>query len=106
MADPNSPFRVTWMPRCGRAVTALASRVGPPLSERLKGVLREADGELKKSARTWGDPYADLKGMRMTLYARRYVRDGLVVWYAVHTEKDEVFVQLIEAIPGGPFDVE
>lgn len=52
----------------------------------------------------WGDPYTDLKGMRVTVYSRTFVRDGLTVWYAVHMDRDDVFVRSIEAIPGGPFD--
>jgi hypothetical protein len=105
MAAANTPFRVTWMPNCNAGVVALGQRVDHLLRVRLREFVLEADTRLKESARSWGDPYADLRGMRMTLYARRSVSDGLVVWYAVHTEQDEVFVQLIEAIRGGPFDV-
>lgn len=106
MAAGHTPFNVTWMPYCLHAALDLGRRVGMPLNLRLRDVMLEADERLKESAREWGDPYADLKGMRVTLYARRYVRDGLVVRYAVHMEKDEVFVRSVEPIPGGPFDVE
>lgn len=105
MVAPAHPFHVTWMPNCLQQARTLGTLVPAHLSRRLGEVVQQADTELKKSARTWGDPHSDLKGMRMTVYARRYVRDGLIVWYAVHMEKDEVFVQLIEAIRGGPFDV-
>jgi hypothetical protein len=93
------------MPNCNAGVVALGRLVALPLRQRLREIVLEADARLKETARTWGDPYSDLKGMRMTLYARRYVRDGLVVWYVIHIEKNEVFVRSVEAIPGGPFDV-
>ena len=76
-----------------------------PHRVRLREIILEADAQLKSIARTWGDPYIDLKGMRLTLYARSFVRDGLTVWYAVHTDQDDVFVRSVEAIPDGPFDV-
>lgn len=100
-----SPFRVTWMPECIRGITRLSDDVSPPLRKRLTAFLREADGKLNESAREWGDPYADLKGMRATLYARHDVLEGLVVRYAVHMDRDEVFVRSVEPIPSGPFDV-
>jgi hypothetical protein len=100
-----TPFRVTWMPNCNAGVLALGRRVSHPLRVRLREIALEADARLKESARTWGDPYTDLKGMRVTVYARTFVRDGLTVWYAVHMDRDDVFVRSIEAIPDGPFDV-
>ena len=106
MAAANTPFRVTWMPNCNAGVIALGQRVARPQRVRLQEIVLEADARLKESARTWGDPYIDLKGMRVTLYARTFVRDGLTVWYAVHMEQDDVFVRSVEAIPYGPFDVE
>ncbi len=105
MPAPEPAFRVTWMPKCGQAAAALSAAVGPPLSQRLRDILREADERLRESAREWGDPYSDLKGMRVTLFTKRYVRDGLAIRYAVHVERNDVFVQLVEPIRGGPFDV-
>ena len=75
----DTPFRVTWMPNCTLGVMALGQRVALPLRQRLRDIVLEADSELKRAARAWGDPYTDLKGMRMTVYARTFVGDGLVV---------------------------
>ncbi len=101
----DTPFRVTWMPNCNAGVLALGRRVALPHRVRLREIILEADARLQSIARTWGDPYIDLKGMRLTLYARSFVRDGLTVWYAVHTDQDDLFVRSVEAIPDGPFDV-
>jgi hypothetical protein len=102
----NTPFRVTWMANCNAGVLALGQRVTVASRTRLREIVLEADARLKESARTWGDPYIDLKGMRMTVYARTFLRDGLTVWYAVHVDRDDVFVRSVEPITNGPFDVE
>jgi len=100
-----TPFDVTWMPDCIRGISELGRRVDLPLRHRLREVVLEADARLKEAARTWGDPVSDLRGMRVILFARPYVRDGLSVRYAVHVDRPVVFVHRIDAIPGGPFDV-
>lgn len=99
-------FRVTWQPACIREVDELAKRLSSTsLKSRLKTLLVDAQRELAESPRTWGDPRQNLKGMNATVFVKTFLSDGIYIRYLVHRVEQFVFVQSVEPIPFGPFDI-
>ena len=99
-------FDITWMPNCLREVSSFAKSLPTTLlRDQFAEFLKNVDLHLTTHPKDWGDPRYNLFGMNVVQYARTFIVDGLIVRYAVHTVKPYVFVNGIDVIENGPFDI-
>lgn len=102
--ESGSPFRLTMSGWTRDKIRKLYHR-SVALGVRLEFVqsMLEIENALRTTLKTWGDPIANLAGLRMTRYQRLY--DNLILHYSVHVEQPVVWLVHIEPTQRSPLRI-